>query len=72
MLRWLAGGGANSSAGGSSAAGGGGSAAGSDFVGKVVRVESHQLTVEEVIAEGELASALVLVVMVVPSVHENK
>ena len=52
MLRWLAGGGGNSSAGGS-AASGGGSSAGSDYVGKVVRVESHQLTVEEVIAEGE-------------------
>ena len=50
MLRWLAGGGGNSSAGGGGA---GGSSAGSDFVGKVIRVESHQLTVEEVIAEGE-------------------
>lgn len=50
MLRWLAGGGGNSSAGGGRT---GGSSAGSDFVGKVIRVESHQLTVEEVIAEGE-------------------
>lgn len=54
MLRWLAGGGGSSSAGGNAT--GGGSSAGSDFVGKVVRVESHQLTVEEVIAEGERRS----------------
>ena len=49
MLRWLAGGGGNSSAGGG---GNGGSSAGSDYVGKVLRVENYQLTVEEVIAEG--------------------
>ena len=49
MLRWLAGSSGNSSSAGGN---GGGSSAGSDFVGKVLRVESHQVTVEEVIAEG--------------------
>lgn len=49
MLRWLAGGSGNSSSAGGN---GGGSSAGSDFIGKVLRVESHQVTVEEVIAEG--------------------
>ena len=51
MLRWLAGSSGNSS---SSGGNGGGSSAGSDFIGKVLRVESHQVTVEEVIAEGML------------------
>ena len=49
MLRWLAGSSGNSSSAGGN---GGGSSAGSDFIGKVLRVESHQVTVEEVIAEG--------------------
>lgn len=58
MLRWLAGGGGNSSAGVGAS---GGSSAGSDYVGRVLRVESHQVTVEEVIAEGVSASLLILV-----------
>ena len=53
MLRWLAGSSGNSSSAGGNG-GGGGSSAGSDYIGKVLRIESHQVTVEEVIAEGIL------------------